>query len=101
MRIAPAHTIGADIASISSVLLKLANEKTRVIERKPIAELLGRPDQARLIELLEKRAESDPEFAAWIEAELATAIPVPSPHRTDAGRRRTPVDPRPVREQAR
>ena len=66
-RIAPAPTIGADIA----------------------------------IELLEKRAESDPKLATWIEAELATAIPARSPHRADAGRRRTPVDPAPVREQAR
>ena len=85
---------------IIAVLLKLADGKTRVIEREPIAELLGELDQARLIKLLEKRAESDPELAAWIEVELATAIQPPSLHRTDA-ERRTPVGPRPVREQAR
>jgi uncharacterized Zn finger protein len=84
---------------IVAVLLKFADEKTRVIERKPISELLCGLDQARLIELLEKRAENDPALAAWIEAELATAIP--APHSTTAGRRRTPVDPAPVRDQAR
>jgi uncharacterized Zn finger protein len=86
---------------IVAVLLKFADEKTPVIERKPIAELLAELDQARLIELLEKRTESDPELVTWIEAELATAIPARAPHRADASRRRTPVDPAPVREQAR
>lgn len=84
---------------IVAVLLKFADEKTRVIERKPISELLRGLDQTRLIELLEKRAESDPALATWIEAELATVIP--APHSTTAGRRRTPVDPAPVRDQAR
>src|SRR5262252_1889427 len=84
---------------IVAVLLKFADEKTRVIERKPISELLCGLDKTRLIELLERRAESDPALAAWIEAELATAIP--KPHSTTAGGRRTPVDPSPVRDQAR
>ena len=86
---------------IVAVLLKFADAKTRVVERKPLAELLAGLDQTHLIELLEKRAESDPEFATWIEAELATAMPTPSPQRPDGGRRRTAVDPAPVREQAR
>jgi uncharacterized Zn finger protein len=86
---------------IVAVLLKFADEKTPVIERKPIAELLAELDQARLIELLEKRTESDPGLVTWIEAELATAIPAHALHRADASRRRTPVDPAPVREQAR
>jgi uncharacterized Zn finger protein len=85
---------------IIAVLLKFGDERTRVIERKPAAEFLGGLDQAQLIGLLEKRAECDPELAAWIEAELATAIQASSPHRTDGGRRRTSVDPRPVREEA-
>ena len=84
---------------IVAVLLKFADEKTRVIKRTPIAELLRGLDQMRLIELLEKRTESDPALAAWIEAELATAIP--APHSATSGRRRTPVDSAPVREQAR
>ncbi|MGB6239075.1 MAG: SWIM zinc finger family protein, partial [Bradyrhizobium sp.] len=42
---------------IVAVLLKFADKKTPVIERKPIAELLAELDQARLIELLEKRTE--------------------------------------------
>jgi uncharacterized Zn finger protein len=82
---------------VVAVLLKLADERTRVIERKPLAELLAGLNQARLIELFEKRGESDPELATWIEAELATARPTQSPGRTDAGRRRTPVDPAPAR----
>ena len=87
---------------IVAVLLKFADAKTRkVVERKPLAELLAGLDQTRLIELLEKRAESDPELATWIEAELAAAMPTPSPQRPDGGRRRTAVDPAPVREQAR
>jgi uncharacterized Zn finger protein len=81
---------------IVAALLKFADEKTPIIKRKPIAELLAELDQARLIELLEKRTESDPELATWIEAELATAIPARPPHRPDAGRRRTPVDPAPT-----
>jgi uncharacterized Zn finger protein len=85
---------------IVAVLLKFADENTPVVERKPIAELLAELDQPRLIELLEKRTEIDPGLATWIEAEIATAIPPGPPHRPDAGRRRTQVDPAPVREQA-
>ena len=77
-----------------------SDEKTPVVERKPIAELLAELDQPRLIQLLEKRTEIDPGLATWIEAELATAIPAGPSHRPDAGRRRTQVDPAPVREQA-
>jgi uncharacterized Zn finger protein len=86
---------------IVAVLLKLADAKTRIIEHKPLAELLVGLDQARLIELLEKRSESDPALATWIEAELATAMPAPARQRPDSGPRRTAVDPAPVREQAR
>jgi uncharacterized Zn finger protein len=86
---------------IVAALLKFADKTTQVIERKSVADLLRGLDQAQLIELMEKRVESDPELATWIEAELATTITTPSQHRADAGRRRTPVDPEPVREQAR
>ena len=86
---------------IVAVLLKLADDRTKIIERKPLADLLAGLHQARLIELLEKRAESDPELATWIEAELATAIPAPSPRHLDGRPRRTAVDAAPVREQAR
>jgi uncharacterized Zn finger protein len=58
---------------IVAVLLKLADAKTKIIERKPLGELLAGLDQARLIELLEKRAERDPELATWIEAECENA----------------------------
>jgi len=92
---------GGHCKHIVAVLLKFADEKTRNLERKSISELLRGLDQTRLVELLEKRAESDPDLAAWIEAELATAIPELVPNSTTAGRRRTPVDPVPVREQAR
>jgi len=85
---------------IVAVLLKLADEATCVIERKPIADLLRGLDQAQLIERLEKRAESDPELAAWIEAELATTVTAAACH-SDKSRRRTAVDPEPVRERAR
>jgi hypothetical protein len=78
----------------------LNTAKTKVIERKPLAELLGGLDQARLIDLLEKRAKSDPELATWIEAELVTAMPAPAPSaRTAVGD--GPRRPAPVREQAR
>jgi uncharacterized Zn finger protein len=86
---------------IVAVLLKLADANTEILERKPLAELLAGLGQACLIELLEKRAERDPEFATWIEAELAPAMPTPSPQSLEGGRRRSPVDPVPVREQAR
>jgi uncharacterized Zn finger protein len=86
---------------IVAVLLKFADETTHVIERKPLAALLRGLDQTQLLELLEKRAESDPELAAWIEAELATRVELSSPHDEEPIRRRTPVDPEPVREHAR
>jgi hypothetical protein len=62
----------------------------RVIERKTLAKLLRELDQSRLIELLEKRAESDSELAAWIEAELATTVGPSSLRNKKVGRRRTP-----------
>jgi uncharacterized Zn finger protein len=86
---------------IVAVLLKFADEATHIIERKPLAELLRGLDQTRLIELLEKRAENDPELATWIEAEIVTTVEASSPRRTHDRRRRTPVDPEPVREHAR
>jgi uncharacterized Zn finger protein len=92
-----AYDWGGYCKHIVAVLLKFSDEITPVIERRPIAEVLAGLDQARLIELLEKRSESDPELVTWIEAELATAIP----DRKDPGRRRTPVDPAPILELAR
>ncbi len=74
---------------IVAVLLKFADEGTRVIERQPLAELLRELDRSRLIELLEKCAESDSELVAWIEAELATTVEPSSPRNKEASRRRT------------
>jgi uncharacterized Zn finger protein len=86
---------------IVAALLKFAHVTTHVIEHKPITELLRGLDQAQLIELLEKRAESDSELAAWIDAELATTVETLSPRDQKASRRRTAVDPEPVPEHAR
>jgi uncharacterized Zn finger protein len=94
------YDYGGYCKHVVAVLLKLADAKTKVIERKPLAELLAGLDQPRLIDLFEKRAESDPELATWIEAELATVMPAPSRQRPRDGLRRTAVDPAPVREQA-
>jgi uncharacterized Zn finger protein len=60
------YDLGGYCKHIVAVLLKFADEGTRVIERKTLAKLLRELDQSRLIELLEKRAESDSELAAWI-----------------------------------
>ncbi len=68
------HDWGGYCKHIVAVLLKFADETTRIIERKPIAELLRGLDHAQLSELLDKRAEGSLELAAWIEAELATAV---------------------------
>ena len=95
------YDFGGYCKHIVAVLLKFADEGTRVIERKPLAKLLRELDQSRLIELLEKRAESDSELAAWIEAELATTVEPSSLGNKEVGRRRTPVDPEPVREHTR
>ncbi len=95
------YDLGGYCKHIVAVLLKFADEGTRVIERKPLAKLLRELDQSRLIELLEKRAESDSELAAWIEAELATTVEPSSLRNKEVGRRRTPVDPEPVREHTR
>src|SRR5256886_8241334 len=86
---------------IVAVLLKFADEATRVIECKPIGDLLRGLDQAQLIKLLEKRAESDSELAAWIEAGLATAVEERLRRGAEGARRRTPVEPHPAREHAR
>ena len=86
---------------IVAVLLEFADQTAKIIERKPIAELLAGLDRAQLFELVEKRVETDPALASWIEAELATAVPGPSSRATDTDRRRTAVDPAPVRERAR
>jgi uncharacterized Zn finger protein len=94
------YDYGGYCKHVVAVLLKLADAKTKVIERKPLAELLAGLDRPRLVDLFEKRAESDPELATWIEAELATAMPAPSRQRPRDGLRRTAVDPAPVREQA-
>ncbi len=90
------YDLGGYCKHIVAVLLKLADGKTRIVKRKTITEALAGLDQAQLIELLEKRAETDSELATWIEAELATTMTARSPR----DRRRTPVDPAPVREQA-
>ena len=95
------YDLGGYCKHIVAVLLKFADEGTRVIERKPLAKLLRELDQSQLIELLEKRAESDSELAAWIEAELATTVEPSSLRNKEVGRRRTPVDPEPVREHTR
>jgi len=95
------YDFGGYCKHIVAVLLKFADEGTRVIERKTLAKLLRELDQSRLIELLEKRAESDSELAAWIEAELATTVEPSSLRNKEVGRRRTPVDPEPVREHTR
>jgi hypothetical protein len=95
------YDLGGYCKHIVAVLLKFADEGTRVIERKTLAKLLRELDQSRLIELLEKRAESDLELAAWIEAELATTVEPSSLRNKEVGRRRTPVDPEPVREHTR
>jgi uncharacterized Zn finger protein len=94
------YDYGGYCKHIVAVLLKFADAKTKVIERKPLAELLAGLDRPRLIDLFEKRAESDPELATWIEAEVATAMPAPLRQRPRDGLRRTAVDPGPVREQA-
>ncbi|HVI64458.1 MAG TPA: SWIM zinc finger family protein [Bradyrhizobium sp.] len=86
------YDLGGYCKHIVAVLLKFADEGTRAIERKPLAKLLRELDQSRLIELLEKRAESDSELAAWMEAELATTVEPSSLHNKEVGRRRTPVD---------
>ena len=53
-----------------------------------------------MIELLNKRAESDPRSQLGSKPSLATAMPEPSTDHPDRSRRRTRVDPAPVREQA-
>ena len=86
---------------IVATLLKLADKSTEVVERQPIEKLLRELDQAELVELLEKRLESDRALAAWIEAELATMVAAPSAEGSGADRRRTLVDGGPIRRQAR
>ncbi|WP_022721004.1 SWIM zinc finger domain-containing protein, partial [Rhodopseudomonas sp. B29] len=85
---------------IVAVLLRFADERTAVVESRPFAELLAGLDRSRLIELLEKRADIDPGFALWIEAELATELPTQRYRRSDAASPKA-IDPTPVGRQAR
>ncbi len=86
---------------IVAVLLKFSDAKADVIERPPIAELLHKLDRADLVGLLEKRLDSDPALATWIELELATTVAVRSSQGSQTGERRPLIDAEPVREQAR
>lgn len=85
---------------IIAVLLKLGERPDDTVQRPAISKLLADLDRERLIALVEKRLESDPGLASWIEAEVATSIELVGPKGKGASIRRTLVDPAPVREQA-
>jgi uncharacterized Zn finger protein len=77
---------------IVATLLKLAHEPGAVEERPPVRDRLNALDRDRLIALIVKRLDRDPDFAGWIEAELVTA------QHQDG---RMPVDPLPLVAQTR
>lgn len=101
MRAAPAPYDWGGYCKHIVAVLKLGDKPADVIERRPIAELLRGLDQSGLIDLIEKRLESDPGLVKWIEAELATSLAVQPSQAGGSARRRRLVDLWPVREQAR
>ena len=66
------------------------------MERSSFENILQNLDRETLAALLAKRAENDPDFVLWLEAELA----VGAPNGLLAGARRIAVDPEPIRRQA-
>lgn len=85
---------------IVAVLMKFAEHPELVIERAPIAELLAKLDKSQLIGLIERRLDVDGSLADWVDLELATTAANSQP-KGKPGKRRTPLDPAPFREQAR
>jgi uncharacterized Zn finger protein len=87
---------GGACKHVVAVLLKFLAGPGEVAERPPLEKILQTVDRKALAALLVKRAESDPDFVLWIEAELA----VGAPDASLAAPRRTAVDPEPIRRQA-
>lgn len=76
---------------IVATLLQFADNPSAVTAQPSLQDLLRTLDRDVLVELIIKRADSDPDLVGWIEAELATA-----PRRS----RQSPVDVRPLAAQA-
>jgi uncharacterized Zn finger protein len=87
---------GGACKHVVAVLLKYLDTPDAVVERPPLDGVLRELDREALATLLTRRAEVDPAFALWIEAELA----VGAPDALSAGSRRTAVDPEPIKRQA-
>ncbi|MFB9984853.1 SWIM zinc finger domain-containing protein [Mesorhizobium kowhaii] len=87
---------GGACKHVVAVLLKYLDTPDSVVERPPLDGVLRNLDREALAALLTRRAEEDPAFALWIEAELAAGAPDP----LSASPRRTAVDPEPIKRQA-
>lgn len=87
---------GGACKHVVAVLLKYIDAPHAVQERPSLDDILQGLDRAALAALLLSRAEEDPAFALWIEAELAAG----GSDESSAGSRRTAVDPEPIRRQA-
>lgn len=87
---------GGACKHVVAVLLTFLAEPDEVVERSSFENILQNLDRETLAALLAKRAENDPDFVLWLEAELA----VGAPNGLLASARRIAVDPEPIRRQA-
>ena len=94
------YEYGGYCKHIVAVLLKASDRKANIIERPALTDLLADLDKSQLIAILGRRLEVDHTLASWLDAELATSPKPADPSAVSAPRRRTLVDPGPVRDQA-
>ncbi len=99
-RCACPYEYGGYCKHIVAVLLKASERHTDIVERPALSEQLADLDKVQLIVLLARRLDVDDSLAAWLDAELATSVDPTAPDTSTAPRRRTLVDPGPVRDQA-
>ena len=87
---------------IVAVLLTLSEQSRDVVERPSIPEQLKTLDKTQLLAVITRRLEIDPGLANWLDAELALLMDA-TPGQADGSKeakRRSPVDPEPIRIQA-
>ncbi len=94
------YEYGGYCKHIVAVLLKVSERHANIIERPALTDQLADLDKNQLIALLGRRLEVDDSLAPWLEAELATSLGTTDPAAVSTPRRRTLVDPGPVRDKA-
>ncbi|CAM2910674.1 hypothetical protein JHFBIEKO_3496 [Methylobacterium mesophilicum] len=84
---------GGACKHVIAALLTLIEAPQALDERPPLADLLAPLDRDALVDLIQRRATSDPDLIDWIAMELTTA-----PHAASAD---GTIDPQPIADRAR